>query len=86
MDSPEQVLADPLLRARLSAQSAGAEPGGMLRSLKLKLISTCNLRRLAMCGHCDQFLPENRLLAGALGPTPAAPPGSCLSLPLVPAT
>lgn len=54
MDSPEQVLADTALRGRLLRHVRGDEPGGMLRSLKVKLLSSCNLR----CEMCDYWRIE----------------------------
>jgi MoaA/NifB/PqqE/SkfB family radical SAM enzyme len=58
VDSPEQLLDDPALRRLLHAQVAGREQGGLLRSLKVKLLSTCNLR----CTMCDYWrIPRRRL-------------------------
>jgi MoaA/NifB/PqqE/SkfB family radical SAM enzyme len=58
VDSPEQLLDDSTLRRRLEAQVAGREHGGLLRSLKVKLISTCNLR----CTMCHYWrIPRRRL-------------------------
>jgi MoaA/NifB/PqqE/SkfB family radical SAM enzyme len=59
MDSPEQVLHDPTLRHTLARQAAGQAPGGLLRSLKVKLISTCNLR----CTMCRYWRIPRRALA-----------------------
>src|SRR4051812_24867356 len=58
MDSPEQLLDDPPLRQRLLRQVGGDEPGGILRSLKIKLLSTCNLR----CRMCRYWrIPRREL-------------------------
>jgi MoaA/NifB/PqqE/SkfB family radical SAM enzyme len=48
MDSPEHLLTDPEARDRLARHVAGGAPAGLLRSLKIKLLSTCNLR-CVMC-------------------------------------
>ncbi len=48
MDSPAQLLDDPAARAALARQARGEPAGTLLRSLKIKLISTCNLR-CVMC-------------------------------------
>jgi MoaA/NifB/PqqE/SkfB family radical SAM enzyme len=57
MDSPEHLLDDPDSSGRLLRQVNG-EPGGLLRSLKVKLLSTCNLR----CRMCRYWRIPRRLL------------------------
>jgi MoaA/NifB/PqqE/SkfB family radical SAM enzyme len=58
MDNLPDLLADPDARGQLARHVAGGEPAGLLRSLKLKLISTCNLR----CRMCRYWRIPRRSL------------------------
>lgn len=48
VDEPARLLADHTFRQTLESQVAGAQAGTLLRSLKIKLLSNCNLR-CVMC-------------------------------------
>ena len=64
MDDPAPLLADPITRAALARQAHGEPAGTLLRSLKIKLISTCNLR-CVMCRYWRiprRFLPVDGVL------------------------
>jgi radical SAM protein with 4Fe4S-binding SPASM domain len=58
MDNLRELLDDPEQRHRLACHISGEEQASLLRSLKVKLISTCNLR----CGMCRYWRIPRRSL------------------------